>query len=626
VGKPRSHWLYRCPGQRTRKPSRIPIELRSTGGQTVFPPSIHPSGETIAWSDGGALEPASLTSVELEQAFGRLAAATLIARAAPDLDGQMHDVVLALAGALWHEGWPLDDALALILPALEVHGGADPAHREQAIRDTWDENSGRNRYGWTRVAEILGEPDCKALQRAVELVPTKPRGVVGASGPLTDAGNAERFADDHGDDLRYCAGLGWLQWDGVRWAALHEEPYSLAIKSARKLQAGGEVKFGRASEDFKRLRATVSIARTLPSLRVELEDLDADPWLLNTPTGLVDLRTGELRAHDKLAMCTRLTGVPFDAAIATPRFDAFMLEVFANDSEVAEYVLRYLGQGLTGLPAERCMQVWHGTGSNGKSTLLDLLLDILGDYAKMLSIGLLLEQGRPRSSAAASPDLAALRGVRFAAGVETAEYQRWNESLVKQLTGKDKLTARHLHKEPITFAPSWTLALATNHRPIVRGVDPAIWDRIHLVPFEVRFTEEKRDRTLHETLRQEAPGVLAKLVTYCMQWRAKGFCPPASIADAVAEYQHDQDTIGEFLTDACSTGPGLSITKSALWAAYKQWAEDANEYCLGKKAFNQRMFGRFQDEGTGGRARWLGVSCGSSAAVVKQAIDKAKGV
>lgn len=622
ASKPISHWLYRCPGQRTRKPSRVPVELRSTGGQTVFPPSTHESGEAIEWWDESVdeyIKPREITSAELESAFGKLCAATLIARVAPKFQGQTHDAILALTGALWHEGWTADDVAALILPALELGApDSDHDHHKQTIEQTFDPDNERNRYGWSKVAEIIGEPDCKALQRSVELVPSNPRGG-GADGPLTDAGNAERFAADHGEDLRYCPGLGWLQWDGSRWAIRTDDPYELAIRSARKL--GG--KFGLASEDFKRLRATVAIAKTLPQLRTELEQLDADPWLLNCPNGQVDLRTGALTEPTKGTMPTRITGVPYDPTMPTPRFDAFMVEIFDGDRELSQYVLRYIGQALSGLPSERCLQVWWGTGSNGKSTLVDLLLDVLGDYARMLSIGLLLDTGRPRSSANASPDLAALRGVRFAAGVETSEHQRWNESLVKQLTGTDKLTARFLYqREVMTFPPTWTLALATNHKPIVRGVDPAIWDRIHLVPFEVRF---EGDRTLHDTLRKEAPGILAKLVTACIAWRVKGLCPPARVLAEVEEYKADQDTIGQFINECCTTGPGLTTLRSALWAAYKDWAEESREeFVLGRKTFNQRIAGRFESDGKGKHAKWLGVACGAPAAIVRTTVERAK--
>lgn len=628
ASKPQSHYLYHVdkpPKKATTKIGGVPLELRSTGGQTVFPPSTHESGEPIVWATNPP--PTTLPLDELLAAWGRLTAATLLARA--DLHGQVHEAVLALSGALWHEGWELPDAAALLLPALELHNGADPGHREQAIRETWDDN-GRNRYGWPKVAEILGDRDAKALQRCVELVPTNPRPGAGeAHGPLTDAGNAERFAADHGEDLRHCAGLGWLQWDGARWTAFQDKPYSLAVRSARKLQACGDpkaAKFGFNSENLAKLRPTLEIAEGL--LRIDAKQLDADPWLLNTPSGVVNLRTGDLQAHDKALACTQITGVPYDPTIPTPRFDRFMSEIFGGDVELAEFVLRYLGQSLTGCSPERCLQVWYGIGSNGKSTLVNLLMHVLGDYARTLSIGVLLEQGRPRSSAAASPDLAALRGVRFAAGVETSEHQRWNESLIKQLTGGDKLTARFLYqREVMEFDPTWTLALATNHKPIVRGVDPAIWDRIHLVPFEVRFLDDgepRKDPALHDTLRAEAPGILAKLVRYCIAWREQGLQPPERVLAEVQEYKDDQDTIGEFLRDNCSIGPGLSTPRAALWSAYSAWADEANEHKLGRKTFNQRIAGRFESQGKDRHARWLGVSCGSPAAVVRTAVERAK--
>lgn len=623
ASKLRSHWVYQCATPpKTRKHSSSHIELRSTGAQTVFPPSIHETGEPIAWSDATPIT--ALDEAALVQAFGRLAAATTIARAWPRLTGNRHDTVLALAGCLWHEGWTLDDALGLLIPAMELDGTSEP-HREAAIRDTWDEHD-RNRHGWPTLAHLLGPVDAKGVQRAVELVATSPRSLADPSGrPLSDLGNAERLADEHGQDLRYVPGLKWIQWDGARWQPLGGDPIELAARSARALQRVGTEtgqvalsKWGFASESASRLAATVKLAKDLSSLRGRAEDLDADPWVLCCPNGIVDLRTGALREHSRDDLITKLTGAAYHPHATAPRFVSFLREIFENDDDLAAYVLRFLGYSLTGATSEQIFQVWHGHGSNGKSVLVDTIRHVLGDYAQILASDLLIERRQGRSSESASPDVARLRGARFAAGVETKEGQRWNESLVKQLTGSDRVVARHLHSELIEFDPTWKIVLAVNHKPIVRGTDRGMWRRIHLVPFDATFDGPRADRTLPDTLRREADGILALLVRACLMWQKHGLAPPARVAAEVESYRAGQDVVGSFIDEVCVLGQAQRANKAKLYQAYRHWCSNAGEYTHGKHAFNNHMRERgFEDERISGTVHWVGIGIDSSTLGVK---------
>lgn len=601
--KPRSHWIYRCPGIRTRKPPRCNVELRSTGTQTVFPPSIHESGEQIAWTDPDKIVVASIDEAALLSAFGRLCAATVIARLTPALQAGrgVHDAVLALAGALHGAGWTQDDAADLILLALELHGGPDPTgHREEAIADTWEDH-GRDRTGWPTLARIIGPADAKAIQRAVELAtPTTPAAQASTKTgyALNDRGNVDRLVDRFGADLCFVPGLDWLRWDGCRWAP-SDGPYcELELLSAEIQQEGNTMggdagkaieAWGRQCGNAGRLRGAVEVASHRAELRTDAARLDANPWLLNCTNGTLDLRTAAIREHVREDLITRTTPVAYDSCATAPRFEQFLLEVFDNDAAVANYVLRYLGSALTGKSPDRAFQVWHGAGANGKSTLIDVLRYVLGDYAVSMSIGLLLASRRPRNSAAASPDLVSLRGVRLASCVETDAGQSWNESLVKQLTGGDVIRARHLHREEIEFDPTWTIVLATNHKPIVRGTDAAIWDRIHLVPFDVRFDESSQDPTLKDKLKAEAPGILRMLVDACRDWQSNGLQTPDRVRTAVQEYRQAQDVVGQFLTECCETGPGKHVPTSKMYRAYKTWSQESGEYVHGKHAFNRIM-------------------------------------
>lgn len=615
--KARSHWIFHCPGiPRSRKLQRAKIELRSTGGQTVFPPSIHESGEPITWHD--ATPVASVDPATLLAAWGKLAIATTVARVWPALPGAKHDAVLALAGALWHEGWTAEDALAVLLPGMELDGSSEP-HREAAILDTWGDHD-RNRPGWPTLADLIGPPDAKGIQRAAELVPTAPRGgaVDGEGRPLTDLGNAERLLDEHGEDLRFVPGLHWLQWDGARWDPLGPkvEPVELMARSVRGLQRLGAetgqpaiTKFGFQCESAGKIRSAIGLARDLPGIRTAADALDRDPWLLCCPNGTLDLRTGQLHEHDRAHLITRMTNASFDPRATADRFWRFLLEVFANDVELALYVLRYLGYSLTGITREQVFGVWHGFGANGKSTLIEAVRDVLGDYAQILAPDLLIERRNGRASESASPDIARLRGSRFAAGVETKEGQRWNESLVKQLTGSDRVVARHLHSELIEFDPSWKIVLAVNHKPIVRGTDRGMWRRIHLVPFDVSF-EGREDRSLPDQLRAEASGILTMLVQACLQWQKEGLRPPQRVLAEVEDYRQGQDVIGSFLAECCTAGG--DVAKSKLYQAYKHWCGLAGEFCHGKHAFNNQLRERgYEDARKAGGIVWAGLSLSS---------------
>lgn len=595
--KPRSHWLYRCtPCPKTRKPSKTHVELRSTGGQTVFPGSTHESGEVIAWTDTTA-DLREVTEAELLAAFGRLCIATMVALRFGDAEGDRHDFCLALAGALWHEGWAVEDALDVLLPPMELAAPGDHPHREAAIRETWDDH-GRERWGWPTVANLLGPADARTLERFARDVSTTPAPLDAAPAtdrPLTDLGNAERFVDDHGEDLRFCEGVGWLRYDGTRWVSDTPDPVDLAAQTVRRMQAAAQAegaamvhRWALGSESSGRIRSMIALARDLPGLRVDIDELDADPWVLCCPNGVVDLRTGALSEHERDQWITKCVGVPYDPTATAPRFSQFLLEVFP-DRDLVPYVLRYLGYCLTGVIREQLLQVWYGHGANGKSTLIEILRYVLGDYAQTLVGDLLIERRGSRDSAAASPDVARLRGCRFAAGVETKEGQRWNESLVKQLTGGDRVAARHLYREPIEFLPTWKLALAVNHKPVVRGTDKGMWRRIHLVPFEATFEGAKQDTSLLDTLKAEGPGILTLLVWACRQWQRDGLQPPGRVIAEVETYRKSQDVVGGFLEECTAQGSDKQVSKAKLYDCYRRWATQSGEYLHGKHTFNNQI-------------------------------------
>lgn len=621
AGAPRSHWIYISPELAADCPPNIKpskIELRAKPGhQTVFPPSVHPSGEPIAWH-GRDPRAHTIDRHSLIVATSRLMIATMIARCIPYMAQRrtVHHGMLAIAGALWREGWSEDEARAVIIAGSELTGGPDDGHRAQAIASTFEDGE-KERTGWPSVSEIFGPLDATGMQRAAERTNTVPRTSVAQGGslpapehmrPLTDVGNAERLIDDHGDDLRYVRGVGWALWDGARWACSKVEPVHYAIRSVRKLgELGRQVgdgsltKWAHASESAGRIGAMIDLTHKC-DLRTRAAMLDPDPWLLNCPNGVVDLRTGDIAPHDRNAMHSLVTAVPYDPTHPCPRFVAFLQEIMSDDRELARYLLRWLGYCLTGRTTEHTFQMWVGPGSNGKSTLVELMVHMLGanEYARKLPNEMLVAQ-RPRSSNEASPSIVALRGSRCAFGVETSEGQRWNEALVKELTGGDSITGRGLYKDEVTFSPTWKISVAVNHKPRVRGTDRGIWRRIHLVPF---LREFKSDPMLYDILVSEAPGILATLVAGCIDWQHNGLDPPPLVLHETQRYRGEQDTVGHFLAQVTVQDPRSRVSEVQMYRAYSAWAGDGNEYTHPRTVFERMLAERGM---TRADRNWVGI-------------------
>lgn len=612
------HYLYQVAGAQTRKNvSSAHVEIRSTGVQTVFPGSIHESGVRIEWtSTDGPLT--TLTKQELERHFARLCLATLLARWIPTLEGGgMHDGILACAGSLWHAGWSYEDAAPIILEALALHSDNEShPHRLQAVQDTWAEH-GRDRVGLPRLNDLLGSAAVKQWEVAMGYAPQAPPvDHTPQARPLTDTGNAERFADLFGHEVKYVKGIGWIEWCGHVWRGV-DEPVVQAAQTARAIQAHEHAlvkKHGVKSESAAAISNMLRLAKFMPKVRRTVEDLDTTNHTITCSNGVVDLRTGQLHAANAEALSMKTTKLPFDpeAWRRPSRFARFLGEVLP-DEDVRAYVLRFLGYSLFAETTEQKFCLWHGHGANGKSTLLKAVFDALGDYVKTMAPDMLIERRFARSSDAPAPDLVDLHGVRMAIGEETKVGQRWNEALLKQLVDSTRIKARSPYdRDMVEFKPTAKIILAVNHKPAARGQDRGLWRRMHLVLFGENF-EGREDRGLEQTLWDERVIVLSTLVRAAQAWHEDGLCPPTRVIEAVKEYQDEQDLLGQFLDEVCVRSG--SVRRSVLYPAYRNWATDGNEYCMGKHAFNLAMKERgFEIKGSG--REWQGISLQSQSGMV----------
>lgn len=414
---------------------------------------------------------------------------------------------------------------------------------------------------------------------------------------FTDNGNALRLVREHGDEVRYVGQWGsWLVWDGHRWERDHAgNVHELARATVESLwreaftaddgERRAELrKWAMRSESAARLEAMVRTARTDPRVAVGPDDLDADPWALNATNGTVDLRSGVLRPHRPADLHTKVAGVAHDQAAEAPTFEAF-LEKIVPDPDVRVFVQRAIGYSLTGLTTEQVLFFAHGSGANGKSTLMETLLAMLGDYGRHSDPELLLAKGGDTHPTG----VADLMGARLVVSSEIEEGRRLAEATVKQLTGGDRIKARYMRQDFFEFTPTHKLFLHANHRPIVRGTDHAIWRRLRLVPFTVTIERSDQDPHLAARLTNELPGILNWAIQGCRDWIAGGLTEPLAVSTATDDYRAEMDVLGAFIEDRCVAQPAAVVSSDHLYKAYSDWCDENGEFAVNVRRFGMSL-------------------------------------
>src|SRR5215213_2986629 len=604
-----SHYIYRSPGLgfqtfRGLDGTEI-IALKASnnrrGHQIVVAPTIHPDKGPYHFV--GGYNPAAVAEVdkdELRKRTGKLAVAALLARILPpsrdEGGGGRHDLALALAGYMLRNGEAIEDVEEILVAAWELRRAP-----RQGVEDV------RRSVRCTATRLARNEP-ATGGGRLGELFPKLPEKIADFLGwertdmreqrrhyMRTDLGNAERFVDAHRDRVLWCpARKAFLCWDGKRYAWDERgEAVKLAHLTARSIfheaahtEDEDEQKkiagFAAVSQNTTRIRAMLTEAK--PYLAVGMDELDRDPWLINCQNGTLDLRTGKLKDHDPADRITKILPVEYDLEASCPRFLQFLKETLVDD-ELIKFVKCYSGYTLTGITRERLLAILYGFGKNGKTTLVELLRDVMGDYATNTDTETLLM----KRYQGIGNDVAALKGARFVSAAEVEQGRRLAESKVKQLTGRDTVTARYLFGEPFNFTPEFKLWLSTNNKPVIQGTDDAIWDRIRLIPFTQRFDGKRQDPRLPEKLRGEMAGVLAWMVEGCLEWQEHGLGEPETVRAATDQYRAEMDTLAAFIEDRCVVRPGAVAPATPLYKQYQMWCDDAGEKKESKKAFVARL-------------------------------------
>jgi putative DNA primase/helicase len=459
---------------------------------------------------------------------------------------------------------------------------------------------------WTVTPTLAPEP--KAPSIFYKLAPGDER-------HLTDTGNAYRLVACHGAELRFCHAWGkWLTFTGKRWEVDQRglvvtwakdavrSMYREAAATSDTDQATALVKWAVDSESVGKLEAMMTLAKN--EIPISPDELDLDPWLFNTVTGTIDLRTGEMNPHDPSDFITKISPVPYDEDARCDTWEAFLNTIIPDES-LLTFLQNAIGYSLTGDVSEQVLFFLYGLGANGKSTFLNAILGILSTFAKQAAPGLLMvKKGESHPT-----EIADLAGVRFLTTVEVTEGKELAETLVKQITGGDPIRARRMREDFWTFMPSHKIWLAANHKPVIKGTDYAIWRRVRLIPFDVVIPVEKRDPMLGEKLKIEYPGILAWAVRGCLTWQRKGLGVPEIVVRATDSYQKEMDVLAGFLADCCVIDVNAHVSKGALYKEYRSWCESNGEHYETQRSLSGRIIERGFDEfrATGGVRSWIGI-------------------
>jgi len=532
------------------------VDVRCEGGIIVAPPSIHASGKTYTWEK-------SILDVDLEDTPKWLSE-ILSEKEAKDKAkeariplGKRNSELTRISGVLRNRGLS-----------------------QEVVRDTI------SRINQTQCEEPLDQVE-------VDRITTDfPKNTFA----MTDLGNSERLIYHYGDVIRYChLWKKWIVWDGKRW--LKDDSgaiYRLAKDTVRSINAEaaieqdyskkGEIsKWAFLSESSYRIEAIVKL--TTNELPISPDDLDQDVWFLNVENGIIDLRTGEFSEdHLKEKFITKLANVKYDPDAKCPLWENFLHEIFEGNEELIDYIQKAIGYSMTSDDREQVLFFLHGLGQNGKTTFLNIIMTMLGEYAKDADPSTFMDKkfdGGPKN------DVARLKGARFVRSSEIAEGKYLDEDFIKRVTGHEGLTARFLYGEIFDFAPKFKLWMISNNKPTIRGSDFAIWRRLMTIPFNYRVPNEKRDKTLEAKLDSELPGILNWVIKGCIKWRSEGLNPPEIVVLANTEYKDEMDPLKDFLDDVCNIGVVNKIPAGELYAAYRTYC-----YCMRTETISQQSFGR----------------------------------
>jgi putative DNA primase/helicase len=423
---------------------------------------------------------------------------------------------------------------------------------------------------------------------------------------FSDDALANKFAEQHVRELKYVAAWGWwMQWAGHKWATddvLNVFDRARQVCRAEAARAN-KPKLRAMLASAKTVAAVERLARSDPRLAARVQDWDSDDWLLNTPTGAVDLKNGTEMPNEPWQSATKATavGLSFERPAA---WIAFLNRVTNGNGELMGFLQRVCGYCLTGSTRDHALFFLYGTGANGKSVFLNTVSAIVGDYSTTASMETFIASSSDRHPT----DLASLRGARLVTASETEQGRHWTEARIKALTGGDKIAARHMRQDFFEFVPKFKLLVAGNHKPSLRNVDEAMRRRLHLIPFTVTIPPAERDPGLAEKLKEEWPAILNWMIEGAQHWQTSGLNPPSIVKEATAEYMDAEDAIAAWMAECIDQAGSYTVHSSELFQSWREWAERAREFSGTQKAFTQTLLNRgFQKKRERGGVKFMGL-------------------
>lgn len=489
----------------------------------------------------------------------------------------------------------------------------DTIFRQSSLyRDKWDQKRGDQTYGDITLNKAIQEcneafnPQTNDDFNLYVLDDSSTKKITKKYYSYDDTGNAQRFTNMFGEVVKYSfIRKNWYFYNDKTWQLdqegkvkslvdeilerMKKEPVYVADdvdpEDAKK-NLTKHIKYSRGSNG-----KTNMLKESQHLLPIKPETFDKDPHLLNVQNGYLDLHTGKLYDHDKDKFFTKITSIEYTDKIDCPLWIDFLNQIFDGNQELIKFMQRSVGYSLSGSTEEQKMFILHGNGRNGKSVFLDIITEMLGNYTTNIQPQTIMVKQQSNN---ASPDIAKLDGARLVTTTEPNEGMRFDEGLIKQLTGGDKVSARFLHENEFEFTPQFKLWMATNHKPFIRGTDDGIWRRLAIIPFTVQIPEHKVDKNLKYKLRREMTAILNWAVEGYREWQRIGLQEPQIIKDQTKEYRNEMDVTEMFINECCAVRTGGKEKAQDLYQAYKEWAKSNGEYTMSSTKFGREMSNKFQ--------------------------------
>ncbi|MCO4346569.1 phage/plasmid primase, P4 family [Staphylococcus agnetis] len=499
--------------------------------------------------------------------------------------------------------------------ARDLHKMDEIFRKSVLYRDKWDNTHGDDTYGNQTInkaidgcqnefiPEVSPDNDFQIYVMDQDVKPAKKN----KRYSYDDTGNAERLKDKFGDFIRYnYTANSWYYYDGKRWkkddSGKMKTLVDKVVASLKDEKISAEHYEGYKEEEIKKFRTRHwkdsrnhskkenMMKECQHLLPIHHHNFDTDFSLFNTQNGYIDLNTGTLHDHEKNKFFTKMSNTEYTDKSDCPIWINFLNDIFLGREELVKYIQRAIGYSLSGYTTEQVLFVLFGNGRNGKSVFLEIMSEVFGEYATNIRPQAIMA-GKNNSDA--SPEIAKLDGARFVTTTEPNEGDRFDEGLLKQLTGGDKVSARRLYENEFEFTPQLKLWMATNHKPYVRGTDEGIWRRFVIIPFEKQIPLHEVDRELPQKLKEELPAIIKWCVDGYLEWQRIGLSEPEIVKEQRDEYRAEMDSTELFIRDVCETGETKFIRTSQLFKAYDTWARDNHQYRMSNKKFRTEMEKKF---------------------------------